>query len=47
MVVLKRAREAYKDVQIVMPTGHGFEAYGAEAWRLGVLDYLRKPAPKG
>ena len=43
MEVLRRAREAYPGVQVVMLTGHGSEADEAEARRLGVFDYLRKP----
>lgn len=45
MEVLRRAREAYPGVQVVMLTGHGSEADEAEARRLGVFDYLRKPIP--
>jgi DNA-binding NtrC family response regulator len=45
MDVLKRAREAYPGVQVVMLTGHGSEADEAEARRLGVFEYLRKPIP--
>ncbi len=43
MEVLRRAREAYPGVEVVMLTGHGSEADEAEARRLGVFDYLRKP----
>jgi DNA-binding response OmpR family regulator len=45
MEVLRRAREAYPGVQVVMLTGHGSEKDEAEARRLGVFDYLRKPVP--
>ncbi|MGA8831630.1 MAG: response regulator [Desulfomonilaceae bacterium] len=43
MEVLRRAREAYPGVQVVMLTGHGSEADEVEARRLGVFEYLRKP----
>jgi len=43
MEVVRRAREAYPGVQVVMLTGHGSEADELEARRLGVFDYLRKP----
>ena len=45
MEVLKRAKEAYPGVQVVMLTGHGSEKDEAEARRLGVFEYLRKPIP--
>ncbi len=45
MEVLKRAREAFPGVQVVMLTGHGSEQDEAEARRLGVFEYLRKPVP--
>ncbi|MCL5125550.1 MAG: response regulator [Deltaproteobacteria bacterium] len=45
MEVLRRAREAYPGVQVVMLTGHGSEADEIEARRLGVFEYLRKPIP--
>ncbi len=45
MEVLRRAREAYPGVQVVMLTGHGSEKDEAEARRLGVFEYLRKPVP--
>lgn len=45
MEVLKRAREAFPGVQVVMLTGHGSEHDEAEARRLGVFEYLRKPVP--
>lgn len=45
MEVLKRAKQAYPGVQVVMLTGHGSDQDEAEARRLGVFDYLRKPIP--
>lgn len=45
MEVLRRAREAFPGVQVVMLTGHGSEQDEAEARRLGVFEYLRKPVP--
>ncbi len=45
MEVLRRARAAYPGVQVVMLTGHGSDQDEAEARRLGVFDYLRKPIP--
>lgn len=45
MEVLRRAKEAYPGVQVVMLTGHGSDQDEAEARRLGVFDYLRKPIP--
>jgi CheY-like chemotaxis protein len=43
MEVLRRAKEAYPDVQIIMLTGHGSEKDEKEARRLGVFEYLQKP----
>ncbi len=45
MEVLRRAKAAYPGVQVVMLTGHGSDQDEAEARRLGVFDYLRKPIP--
>jgi len=43
MEVLRRTKEAYPGVQIVMLTGHGSEKDEKEARRLGVFEYLQKP----
>ena len=43
MEVLRRAKEAYPGVQIIMLTGHGSEKDEKEARRLGVFEYLQKP----
>lgn len=43
MEVLRRTKEAYPGVQIIMLTGHGSEEDEKEARRLGVFEYLQKP----
>jgi len=43
MEVLRRVRQAYPQVQVVMLTGHGSEKDEAEARRLGAFAYLQKP----
>lgn len=43
MEVLRRVREAYPMVQVVILTGHGSEKDEAEAKRLGAFAYLQKP----
>lgn len=43
MEVLRRVRKKYPDLQVIIHTGHGNDLDEAEAWRLGVFDYLRKP----
>jgi DNA-binding response OmpR family regulator len=43
MEVLRRVRETYPKVQVVILTGHGSEKDEAEARRLGAYAYLRKP----
>ncbi|MFA5802268.1 MAG: response regulator [Thermoleophilia bacterium] len=44
MEVLRRVRRSYPDIQIIIHTGHGNDLDEAEAWSLGVFDYLKKPA---
>jgi len=43
MEVLRRVRETYPQVQVIILTGHGSEKDEAEARRLGAVDYLKKP----
>ena len=43
MEVLRRVRQAYPQVQVVILTGHGSEKDEAEAKRLGAFAYLQKP----
>lgn len=43
MEVLRRVRSKYPDVQVIINTGHGNDLDEAEAWSLGVFDYLKKP----
>ena len=42
--VLKRAKEAYPNVEIIMLTGHGSEKDEEIARSLGVFNYMKKPA---
>lgn len=44
MEVLRRVRETHPRVQVIIHTGHGNDFDEAEAWSLGVFDYLKKPA---
>lgn len=43
MEVLRRVRTDHPAIQIIIHTGHGNDLDEAEAWRLGVFDYLKKP----
>jgi DNA-binding response OmpR family regulator len=43
MEVLRRVRETYPQVQVIILTGHGSEKDETEARRLGAADYLKKP----
>jgi DNA-binding NtrC family response regulator len=43
MEVLRRVRQAYPRVQVIILTGHGSEKDEAEARRLGAFAYLQKP----
>ena len=40
---LKKAKEAYPNVQVIIMTGHGSEKDEEEARRLGAFEYLQKP----
>jgi DNA-binding response OmpR family regulator len=42
--VLKRVKEAYPNVEVIILTGHGSEKDEQAARDLGAFDYLRKPA---
>lgn len=43
MEVLRRVRKTYPHIQVIIQTGHGNDLDEAEARRLGVFDYLKKP----
>ncbi|MFZ5774529.1 MAG: response regulator [Thermodesulfobacteriota bacterium] len=43
MEVLRRTRKHYPHIQVIILTGHGNDLDEAEARRLGVFDYLKKP----
>ena len=43
MEVLRRVKENYPEIQVIIQTGHGNDLDEAEARRLGVFDYLKKP----
>lgn len=43
MEVLRRVRSKYPNIRIIIQTGHGNDLDEAEARRLGVFDYLKKP----
>jgi DNA-binding NtrC family response regulator len=43
MEVLRRVKNAYPQVEVIIMTGHGSESDEEEARRLGAYDYLRKP----
>ena len=42
--VLKKVKEAYPKVKVVMLTGHGSKKDEEEARKLGAFDYLQKPS---
>ena len=42
--VLKRIKQAYPHVEVIILTGHGSEQDEERARQLGAFDYLRKPA---
>jgi DNA-binding response OmpR family regulator len=42
--VLKRVKDAYPNVEVIILTGHGSEKDEQAARDLGAFDYLRKPA---
>jgi DNA-binding NtrC family response regulator len=41
--VLRRVKDTYPQVEVIIMTGHGSERDEEEARRLGAYDYLRKP----
>lgn len=43
MEVLRRVRKNHPDVMVIIQTGHGNDLDEAEARKLGVFDYLKKP----
>jgi len=43
MEVLRRIKRNYPDIQVIIQTGHGTDGQEAEARRIGVFDYLKKP----
>jgi len=43
MEVMRRVREMYPNIQVIIQTGHGNDLDEAEARRMGVFDYLKKP----
>ncbi len=43
MEVLRRVRKTYPNIQVIIQTGHGNDLDEAEARRIGVFDYLKKP----
>jgi DNA-binding NtrC family response regulator len=43
MEVLRRMKELYPKVQVIIYTGHGSDRDEEEARRLGAFEYLRKP----
>ena len=43
MEVLRRVKDTYAQIQVIIMTGHGSDDEEKEARRLGAFDYLRKP----
>ena len=43
MEVLRTVRRTYPLIQVIVHTAHGNDLDEAEAWQLGIYDYLRKP----
>ena len=43
MEVLKKVKEKYPDIEVIMLTGHGSERDEEEARKHGALDYMQKP----
>jgi len=41
--VLRQAKKAYPDIEVIILTGYGTKAAEAEARKLGAFDYLQKP----
>jgi DNA-binding response OmpR family regulator len=44
MEVLRRLKKRYPKIQVIILTGHGTDRDEDEARRLGVYDYMQKPA---
>ncbi|MDH3327953.1 MAG: response regulator [Desulfobulbaceae bacterium] len=44
MEVLRRIKKKYPRIQVIILTGHGTDKDEDEARRIGVFDYLQKPA---
>lgn len=44
MEVLRRIKKKYPRIQVIILTGHGTEKDEDEARRLGIFDYMQKPA---
>ena len=47
LAVLEQVKREVPQVQVIILTGHGSPEEEAEAWRLGVSDYLKKPVGIG
>ncbi|MEW6595209.1 MAG: response regulator [Thermodesulfobacteriota bacterium] len=43
MEVLRRIKQFYPQIQVIILTGHGNDLDEAEARQIGVFDYLKKP----
>jgi DNA-binding NtrC family response regulator len=43
MEVLRRVKNTFPQIEVIIMTGHGSDQDEAEARRLGAFDYLRKP----
>lgn len=43
MEVLRRVKDNFPEIQVIIQTGHGNDLDETEARRLGVFDYLKKP----
>lgn len=43
MEVLRTVRRKYPLMQVIVHTAHGNDLDEAEAWQLGIFDYLKKP----
>lgn len=44
MELLRRIKDQYGGIEVIMLTGHGTDVEETEARQLGVFDYLKKPA---
>ncbi len=45
--ILARIKDNYKDIEVIMLTGHGSVAAGIEAMEKGAFDYIMKPVDLG